>query len=62
MSLIALGREGPRGDERAQKFVHFAIGLEREDKDGRLNAWPVKQADKRGGTRMWRRGDGVVLL
>ena len=48
-----------RDDERAEKFVHFAASSERQDDDTRPSARAVKRAEKRGGTGMWRRGDGI---
>ena len=48
-----------RDDERAEKVVHFAAGLETEDEDRGPTARPMKRAENRGSTGMWRRGDGV---
>ena len=48
-----------RDNERAQKVVHFAAGLEIEDEDKGPTAQPVKRAENKGGSGMWRRGDGV---
>ena len=48
-----------RDDKRVEKFVHFAASSERQDNDSGPSARAVKRAEKRGGTGMWRRGDGV---